>query len=377
MRLLIFCLCFYSSTLFAYFEEIHIENIVRINCVLLPVITTINYLQLKKHYNLGFDQNVRPFHLTTLSVISTILTKVYLIDRIFASRHLDRNSRSLKPKIIKSNYAYGIILEFELLNKTLLQSENKSDCIQLLNNSIIYPVSIDEKLKLSIDLKNISSEHKLMHLDSTYGQKGDWWFETSCISNKDKNLEKEEKSEKAVSVLNRFVLTNVCIELKNPEKLLQLEILSKYSLNVVTGEGLSKFMTINMGNKRAKTQLLNICNLQHGYFELYHSNEPDIKSALQDYILNLHFLEADNEREKSWLNTLYILGHSFAYGIVTYVFSYFVDYASFYLLAESCAICLNQVQYPGASACVYHWFCTLCLSKARAEHPRSCPLCGI
>lgn len=300
--------------------------------------------------------------------------KSYIIYRRFASRHLDRKSRSLKPKIIKSNYAYGIILEFELLNKTLLQSENKSDCIQLLNNSIIYPVSIDGKLKLSIDLKNISSEHNLVHLDSIYGQKGDGWFETSFMSNKAKNLEKEEK---AVSVLNRFVLTNVCIELNNPEKLLQVEILSKYSLNVVMGEGLSKFMTINMGNKRAKSQLLNICNLQHGYFELYHSNEPDIQSALQDYILNLHFLDADNEREKSWLNILYILGHSFASGIVTYVVSYFVDYASFYLLAGSCAICLNQVQYPGASACVYHWFCKLCLNKARAEHPRSCPLCGV
>lgn len=339
MRLLIFCLCFYSSTLFADFEESYIDEIVKINIFMFPIIPTINYLQLKGHYNLGYNQNVRPFYLTTLSAISTILLKGYLIGIKFDSRHLDHKPRSLKPKIIKSNYAYGIVLEFELLNKTLLQSENKSDCIQLLSNSIIYPVSIDGNLKLSIDLKNISSEYNLVHLDSIYGQKGDWWFETSCMSNKAKNLEKEEK---AVSVFNRFLLTNVCIELNNPEKLLQIENLSKYSLNVVMGEGLSKFMAINMGNKRAKSQLLNICNLQHGNFELYNSNEPHIKSALQDYILNLHFLETDNEREKSWSNILYILGYSLDSGIVTYLVSYFVDYASFYLLAGSCAICLNQ-----------------------------------
>lgn len=378
MRSFIFCLLLYSNTLFAYSkEENYIYEFALINISFLTTIPVINFIQLKMHYNLQYLKYSNNYNLLYRRWFTVILMFCYewrISNKELATKHAERKIRSLRPKIIKSDSTYGIILESELLSKASLQSEDGFDCVQLLSDSVVYPVSIGGHLKLSIQLKSQSSEDSLMHLDSIYGKEGDSWFETLCLSTESENLGNEKK---VVSIFNSVVLANVCMELNNPDELLQVENSSKYSLNVLSGKGLSKFLAINIDNKATKPRQFNICNLQHRYFELYNSNETHIESVLQDYILNLHLIETDDMERLGWMNIFYVIGLTASLGVITYITSFFVDYASFYFLAGSCAICLNQVQYPGTKACAYHWFCTLCLKRARSEYPRNCPLCGV
>ncbi|KEQ17542.1 hypothetical protein GZ78_17510 [Endozoicomonas numazuensis] len=183
------------------------------------------------------------------------------------------------------------------------------------------------------------------------------------------------KEKKVVSVFNRTVLTNVCMELSDLDELPQPKNISEYHLSTLTGESVGKFLAINMDKNHSRAHQLNICNKQDGYFELFNSHEISIESALQDYIVNLHLQET--HASKKWTSTIYIMALTLGSGVINYIASYLVDYASFYLLIGSCAICFNQVQYPGVQACAHHWFCVFSYERARLEHPRNCPLCGV
>lgn len=361
----------YSSTILAYSEESYIDDIAFINAVTIPIVPIINILQLKMHYNLRYNGVEKKAYFGGLAYIVALASGCCMNEK-YLKKYGDAKHRSVRPKILKSNSAYGIILTSKLLSETLLQDEGDLNCTLLLSDSIIYPVSTGGNLKLSIALKNRDSEDNLVHLESVYGKEEDSWFETLCMSTETKELKKENK---VVSVFSRIVLINICMELSDFDESSQLENISEYRSTTVSGEGLGKFLAINMDNNNSKTYQINICNLQDRYFELYNSHETSIESALQDYIVNSHLI--NTTATNKFMDIFYITHLSIASGVINIIISHFVDYASFYFLIGSCSICLNQVQYPGVPACAYHWFCALCLERARSNHPRYCPLCGV
>ncbi|KEQ17541.1 hypothetical protein [Endozoicomonas numazuensis] len=182
MRSFIFSLLLYSSTLLAYSEESYIDEIAFINAAIISIVPVINFIQLKMNYNLQYNGSAKEFYFLGFAAISAIASELCMLMKENENQSRDYKSRSLRPQVLKSSSAYGIILESMLLNRILLQDIEDLNCTLLLSDSIIYPVSIGGNLKLSIGLKRKNSTYDLTHLESVYGMEDDSWFETLCIS---------------------------------------------------------------------------------------------------------------------------------------------------------------------------------------------------
>lgn len=374
MRLLIFSLLLHANISYANFEEDYIGLAVLINTSILMIVPIINFIQFNMHYNLNFHGGYKNHFFYSITLISVLSNELYLLSKDKKRAEPNNSAELIRPKTIKSNFAYGIVLETQLLSEILFHHKDDQDCIKLLSEAIIYPVSVSDHLKLSVTLRGASLRENLRHLDLRYGNEEYSWFETLCLTD-----EEIEPKTKVLSIFSRDILMDVCMRLQlepssTHDEHLPLENISEYNQSIITGKGVSNFLAIDTGNKSENSSLFVFCNSKDRVLELYNSHEPFNESVLQEYIINLHIKEINSPDYKAFL---YVVGVSIGMAIFNTAISCFIDVVIFYSHVEDCPICYREIPYPGSLACGYHWFCTSCLMNARIIHPRKCPMCGV